>query len=93
MLDNCSKEEIDATKISDSSKNVSKNSNSLTIMTKAQNNIHHLAIHKSDKEMKEDIDSLCFNMFSPWELKSLMDVFILAEHQQGYDIINHWNED
>ena len=41
MLDNDSKEENDATKISDSSKNQIKNSNGLTIMTKTQRYIHH----------------------------------------------------
>ena len=44
MLDNNSKEENDLTKISDSSKNESKNSNGLTIMTKTQRDIHHLVI-------------------------------------------------
>ena len=80
MLENNSKEEVDATKISDSSKNPSQDLNGLTIMTKAQRDIHHLAINKNDKEIKEYIDSLCINMFSPWEPKLLMDVFILTEH-------------
>ena len=32
-------------------------------------------------------------MFTPWEPKLLMHVFILTEHQQNYDIIKHVNED
>ena len=32
-------------------------------------------------------------MFTPWEPKLLMDVFILIEHQQNYDIIKHVNKD
>ena len=47
----------DATKISDSSKNQSKNSNGLKIITKTQRDIHHLAINKNKKESKEYIDS------------------------------------
>ena len=39
MLDNQSKEEIDATKISDSSKNSNKNSSGVTIMSKTQRDI------------------------------------------------------
>ena len=38
------KEENDSKKILDSSKNQSKNSNGLTITTKTQRDIHHLAI-------------------------------------------------
>ena len=41
LLENNSKEENDATKISDSSKNQSKNSNGLTITTKIQKDINH----------------------------------------------------
>ena len=93
MLDNNSNEENDSTKISDSSKNQSKNSNGLTITTKTQRDIHHLAINKNDKEIKEYIDSLCIDMFTPWEPKLLMDVFILTEHWQNYDIIKHVNKD
>ena len=80
MLDKDSKEENDATQILDSSNNQSKNSNGLTIMTKTQIDIHNLAINKNYKEIKEYIDSLCINMFSPWERKLLMDVYILTEH-------------
>ena len=32
-------------------------------------------------------------MFSPWKPKLLMDVFILTEHMENYDIIKHVNED
>ena len=49
-------------------------------MTKTQRDIHHLATNKNDKEIKEYIDSLYIDMFSPWEPKLLMDVFILIEH-------------
>ena len=66
MLENNSNEENDSTKISESSKNESKNSNGLTITTKTQRDIHHLAMHKNDKEIKEYIYSLCIDMFSPW---------------------------
>ena len=91
MLDNDSKEENDATKISDSSKNQSKNSNGLTITTKTQRDIHHLAINKNNKEIKEYIDSLCIDMFTPWEPKLLMGVFILTVHWQDDDKIkNGW---
>ena len=55
-------------KISDSSEIQSKNSNGLTIMTKTQRDFDRLAINKNDKEIKEYIDTLCFNMFSPWEI-------------------------
>ena len=81
------------TKISDLSKNQSKNSNGLTITTKTQRDIHHLAMNKNDKEIKEYIDSLCINIFSLWEPKLLMNVFISIEHQQNCDIIKHVNED
>ena len=80
MLENNSNEENDSTKISDSSNNQSKNSNGLTITTKTQRDIHHLAINKNDKEIKECIDSLCIDMFTRWEPKLLMDVFLLTEH-------------
>ena len=92
LLDNNSKEENDTTKMSNSSKNQSKNSNGFTIITKAQRDIYHLA-NKNDKEIKQYIDSLCFDMFSSWEPKLLMDAFILTEHWQIYYIINHVNED
>ena len=65
--------------------------NDLTIMNKTQRDIHHLAINKNDKELKEFIDSLCFVTFSSPNL--LMCVFILAEHQHYYDIIKHVDED
>ena len=90
MLDNGSKVENDATKISDLSNNQSKNSNGLTIITKSD--IHHLAINKNDKEIKEYLVLLYFNMFSPWEPELLMDVFMLTEYQQDYDIIKYMNE-
>ena len=80
MLDNNSKEENDATKISDSGKNQRKNSNGLTIASKTQRAIHHLAINKKGKEIKKYIDFLCINIFSTWRPKLLMDVFILTEH-------------
>ena len=80
MLDNNFNEENDSTKITDSSKNESKNSNGLTITTKTQRDIHCLAINKNNKEIKEYIDSLCIDMFTPWEPKLLMDVYILTEH-------------
>ena len=67
-------------KISDSSKNESKNSYDLTITTKTQRDIHPLAMNKNDKEIKEYIDSFCINMFSPWVPKLLMDVFMLTDH-------------
>ena len=53
MFENNSNEENDLTKISESSKNQSKNSNDLTITTKTQRDIHHLAMNKNDKEIKE----------------------------------------
>ena len=87
LLDNNSKEENDATKISDSNKNQSKNSNGITTTTKTQRDIHHLVINKNDKKVKEYIDSLSIDMFSPLQPKLLMDVVILTEHQQNYDII------
>ena len=93
MLDKDSKEENNVTKISESSNNQSKNLYGLIITTKTQRDIHHLAINKNDKKIKEYIDSLCIDMFSPWEPKLLMDVFILTEHQQNYDIIKHMNKD
>ena len=80
MLDNDVKEENDATKISDSCDDLSKNSNGLTDFTKTQRNIHHLTINTNDKEIKEYINSLWFDMFLPWEPKLLMDIFILAEY-------------
>ena len=62
-------------------------------MTKTQRNIHHLAINKNDKEIKEYTDFLCFDMLSLWEPKLLMDVFILTKHQQDYNIIKRIYED
>ena len=50
------------------------------LTTKTQRGIHHLAINKNNKEIKEYIDSLCINMFSPWEPKLLMEVLILTEN-------------
>ena len=61
-------------------------------MIKTKRDIHHLAINKNDEESKEYIDILCFDMFSPWEPKLLIDIFILAKHQQNYDIIKYANE-
>ena len=65
MFDNDSKEENDSTKIIDSSNNQSKNSYGLTITTKTHRDIHHLAINKNNKEIKDYIDSLCIDMFTP----------------------------
>ena len=65
--------------MSDSSKNQSKNSNGFTITTKTQRDIHHLAINKNDKEIKKYINSLCNDMFTPWEPKLLIGVFLLTE--------------
>ena len=79
MLDNNSKGENDLAKISDSSKNQSKNSNGFTITTKTQKDSHPVAIDKNDKEIKEYIDYLCIDLFTPWEPKLLMYVFILTE--------------
>ena len=79
MLDNNSKEENDSTKITDSSKKQSTNSNGFTITTKTQRDIHHLAINKNDKEIKEYINSLRIDMLTPWDPKLLMDDFILTE--------------
>ena len=93
MLENISNNENHLTKISESSIDESKNSNGLTITTKTQRDIHHLAMNKNDKEIKEYIDTLCIDMFSPWVPKLLMDVFILSEHREKYDIIKHVNED
>ena len=39
------------------------------------------------------IDSVCWEMFSPWVPKLLMDVFILTWHHEDYNIIKHVNED
>ena len=93
LLDNNYKEENDATKISDSSKNQSKYSNGLTITTKTQRDIHHLAINKNNKEIKVYVDSLCIDMFSPRRLKLLMYVSILTEHKHNYVIIKDFKED
>ena len=41
----------------------------------------------------EYIDSVCSEMFSPWVPRVLMDVFILTQHYEGYDIIKHVNQD
>ena len=32
-------------------------------------------------------------MFSPWITQLLMDVFILTQHHEGFDIIKHVNQD
>ena len=52
-------------------------------MNKIQRGIHQLAINKNDKKIKEYIDSLCIDMFSPKQPKLLMDVFILTAHWQN----------
>ena len=65
----------------------------LPLQPKHKKDIHHLAVNKIKKEIKEYMNSLFINMFSPWERKLLMDVFILTEHQQKYDIIKHVNKD
>ena len=41
----------------------------------------------------EYIDSVCSDMFSPWVPKLLMDVFILSQHHENYNIIKHVNQD
>ena len=41
----------------------------------------------------EYIDSVCSDMFSPWVPKLLMDVFILSQHHDNYNIIKHVNQD
>ena len=93
MLGNNFNEENDSTKMLDSSKNQSKNLNGLTITSKTQRDIHRLAINKNDKEIKQYFDSLYIDMFTPWEPKLLMNVFIWTEHQQNYGIIKHVNKD
>ena len=40
----------------------------------------------------EYIDSVCSEMFSPCEPKLLMDIFILTQHHEGYDIIKDINQ-
>ena len=49
--------------------------------------------NKNDRKLMEYIDSVCSEMFSPWVPKLLMDVFILTQHYEGYDIIKHVNQD
>ena len=72
------------TKISDSSNNQTKNLNGITITNKEQRDFYPLDINKNDKEIKNYIDSLDFDKFSPWEPKLFMNVFKLAEHQKDY---------
>ena len=62
-------------------------------MTKTKRDIQNLPIDKNDKEIKEYINYLYFDMFLPWKPKLLMELFIMAEHQQDYAIIKHFNED
>ena len=49
--------------------------------------------NKNDRKLMENIDSVCSEMFSPQVPKSLMDVFILTQHYEGYDIIKYVNQD
>ena len=49
--------------------------------------------NNNDGKLMECIDSVDSEMFSPWVPKLLMDVFILTQHYEGYDIIKHENED
>ena len=93
MLNNDTKEQNEDKKIANSSKNQINESDGLTIMTKTKTDIHHLAMNKNNEEIKNYIDSLCIDMFSPWKPKLLMDVFILTDHIEKYDIIKHINED
>ena len=50
-------------------------------------------IHQNDSKIREYIDSVCVDMFSSWEPKLLMDVYILSQKCKDYNIIKHINED
>ena len=50
-------------------------------------------LNNNDQKLMDYIDSVCLDMFSPWEPKLLMDVFILSEHHENYNIIKHVNQD
>ena len=48
---------------------------------------------KNDMNLMEYINSVCSETFSPLVPNLLMDVFILTQHHEGYDIIKHFNQD
>ena len=50
-------------------------------------------LNNNDQTLMDYIDSVSSDMFSPWVPKLLMDVFILREHHENYNIIKHVNQD
>ena len=52
-----------------------------------------LSKYHNNFKIKEYIDSVCMDMFVPWEPKLLIDVFILSQKYKDYNIIKHINEE
>ena len=52
-----------------------------------------ISIHHNNFKIKEYFDSVCMDMFAPWEPKLLMDVCILSHKCKYYNIIKHINEE
>ena len=67
--------------------------NGLTIISSKEKVDSNFPFNKNDRKLMECIDSVCLEMFAPWVPKLLMDVFILTQHYEGYDINKHVNQD
>ena len=63
------------------------------MLSKEQESNPKLHLNNNDQTLMDYIDSVCSDMFSPWVPKLLMDVFILSEHHENYNIIEHVNQD
>ena len=66
-----------------------KGKNGLTVKTSKEEVNSNFPFNQYDRKLMEYIDSVSSEMFSPWLPKLLMDVFILTQHYEGYDIIKH----
>ena len=81
------------TKLSDKKDNCNNNANGKIITAPKRKIYYKFTTNKNDRNLKENIFSVCSNMFSPWEPKLLMDGFILWDYHQDYYIIKHINQD
>ena len=79
-------------KLTENKDNFNKGINSLTTKTSKEELNSNFPFNNNDRKLMEYINSVCSEMFSPWVAKLLMDVFILTQHHEGYDVIKHANQ-
>ena len=61
-------------------------------MSSKQQTDSSFPFNKNDINLMEYIDSVCSEIFSLWGPKLFMDIFILTQHHEDYDIIKHVNQ-